>query len=68
MKTKLRPRLIYAPCILIGAIVSFMAGFFVGHVATFATWTLTWQHFFIYVLNSLPSKFTTNTGYHSGNS
>ena len=36
MKTKLRPRLIYAPCILIGAIVSFLAGFVVGHVATFA--------------------------------
>lgn len=48
MKTKLRPRLIYAPCILIGAVVSFLAGFVVGHVATFAAWTLTWQRFFIF--------------------
>lgn len=36
MKTKLRPRLIYAPCILIGAVVSFLAGFVVGHNAVFA--------------------------------
>ena len=36
MKTKLRPRLIYAPCIPIGAVVSFLAGFVVGHMATFA--------------------------------
>ena len=36
MKTTLRPRLIYAPCILIGAVVSFLAGFVVGHMATFA--------------------------------
>ena len=36
MKTKLRPRLIYAPCILIGAVVSFLAGFVVGHAAAFA--------------------------------
>ncbi|CAJ1328589.1 unnamed protein product, partial [Effrenium voratum] len=37
MKTKLRPRYIYAPCILVGAVVSFLAGFAVGHAAVFAS-------------------------------
>jgi len=36
LQTRLRPRLIYAPCIFIGAIVSFLAGYVVGHNAAFA--------------------------------
>ncbi|CAE7195567.1 SUT5 [Symbiodinium natans] len=36
LKTSLRPRLIYAPCIFVGAIVSFLAGYIVGHNSAFA--------------------------------
>ncbi|CAE7267348.1 SUT5 [Symbiodinium sp. CCMP2592] len=31
--TRLRPRLMYAPCIYVGAVVSFLAGYVVGHNA-----------------------------------
>eukprot|EP00439_Symbiodinium_sp_Y106_P072766 s625_g13.t1 len=34
--TRLRPRLMYAPCIYVGAVVSFLAGYVVGHNVTFA--------------------------------
>ncbi|CAE7517671.1 SUC2 [Symbiodinium pilosum] len=34
--TRLRPRMIYAPCIYVGAIVSFLAGYVVGTNAAFA--------------------------------
>jgi len=36
LKTTIRPRLVYAPCIYIGAIVSILAAFFVGHSGGFA--------------------------------
>jgi len=40
--TKLRPRMVYAPCIFIGAVVSLMAAFAVGHSGAFAIacWTV----------------------------
>jgi len=40
--TKLRPRLVYAPCIFIGALVSLLAAFAVGHSGAFAIacWTV----------------------------
>lgn len=34
--TTIRPRLVYAPCIFIGAVVSILASFMVGHSGTFA--------------------------------
>jgi len=36
IQTTLRPRLVYAPCIFIGAVASFLAAFAVGHVSMFA--------------------------------
>ena len=36
LNTNIRPRLVYAPCIFIGLIVSILAAFFVGHSGTFA--------------------------------
>merc|ERR1719433_1606345 len=36
LKTELRPRLVYAPCIFVGAIASTLAAFVVGHSGTFA--------------------------------
>ncbi|CAJ1358926.1 unnamed protein product [Effrenium voratum] len=36
LKTNIRPRLVYAPCIFIGLVVSILAAFFVGHNGTFA--------------------------------
>jgi len=36
LKTSLRPRLVYAPCILVGAVVSVLAAFAVGHNGAFA--------------------------------
>jgi len=42
MLTRLRPRLVYAPCIFLGALVSFLAAFAVGHSGAFAIvcWTV----------------------------
>jgi len=39
--TRLRPRLVYAPCIYVGAVVSLLAAFAVGHSGAFAVlcWT-----------------------------
>eukprot|EP00443_Scrippsiella_acuminata_P008079 CAMPEP_0115198502 /NCGR_PEP_ID=MMETSP0270-20121206/16139_1 /TAXON_ID=71861 /ORGANISM="Scrippsiella trochoidea, Strain CCMP3099" /LENGTH=491 /DNA_ID=CAMNT_0002611877 /DNA_START=25 /DNA_END=1500 /DNA_ORIENTATION=+ len=36
LKTSIRPRLVYAPCIYIGAVFSILAAFVVGHNGTFA--------------------------------
>jgi len=36
LNTNLRPRLVYAPCIYIGAAASFLAALAVGHASTFA--------------------------------
>merc|ERR1712217_631546 len=36
LKTSIRPRTVYAPCIYIGAIVSLVAAFVVGHSRTLA--------------------------------
>jgi hypothetical protein len=36
LKTTVRPRFVYAPCIFIGAVACVCAAFFVGHNATFA--------------------------------
>jgi len=36
LKTTVRPRLVYAPCIYVGAVVSILAAFVVGHSATLA--------------------------------
>lgn len=36
LNTKIRPRLVYAPCIFVGLVVSILAAFFVGHSGTFA--------------------------------
>jgi len=36
LKTTIRPRLVYAPCIYIGAVVSILAAFIVGHSGGFA--------------------------------
>jgi len=37
MRTRIPPRLLYAPCIFIGALVSMLAAFAVGHNGAFAT-------------------------------
>mmetsp|Transcript_87859 Transcript_87859/g.283792 ORF Transcript_87859/g.283792 Transcript_87859/m.283792 type:complete len:325 (-) Transcript_87859:391-1365(-) len=36
LKTTIRPRLVYAPCIFIGTVVSLLAAFVVGHAGGFA--------------------------------
>merc|ERR1712107_21892 len=36
LKTTIRPRLVYSPCIYIGAVVSILAAFMVRHSGTFA--------------------------------
>jgi len=41
LKTSIRPRLVYAPCIFIGAVASFLAAFAVGHDGDFAEFTMT---------------------------
>merc|ERR1719433_530119 len=41
LKTTLRPRLVYAPCIFVGAVVSALAAFVVGHSGIFAIICLT---------------------------
>jgi len=40
--TRVRPRLVYSPCIFLGALVSFLAAFAVGHSGAFAVvcWTV----------------------------
>jgi len=41
LKTTVRPRLVYAPCIFIGAVASFLAAFAVGHDGDFAEFCMT---------------------------
>mmetsp|Transcript_59102 Transcript_59102/g.167681 ORF Transcript_59102/g.167681 Transcript_59102/m.167681 type:complete len:348 (+) Transcript_59102:2-1045(+) len=41
LKTTIRPRLVYAPCIFIGTLVSILAAFVVGHSGVFAKICLT---------------------------
>mmetsp|Transcript_83311 Transcript_83311/g.268525 ORF Transcript_83311/g.268525 Transcript_83311/m.268525 type:complete len:520 (+) Transcript_83311:73-1632(+) len=41
LKTSIRPRLVYAPCIFIGTLVSILAAFAVGHSGVFAKICLT---------------------------